>query len=176
MRTQASNEARPQAVDDPALEARVAQVCAQHGNAPGALIEILHDLQSEAGYVPDSALPIVANALNLSRAEVYGVRTFYHDFRSEPAGRHVLKVCQAEACQAMGAEKLAASLAKSLGVDIGCTSSDGAVTLKAVYCLGNCALSPAVMLDGKLIGRANERSLLAQIGAGKSRARNVRQG
>ena len=146
---------------DSAREARVTAICQRHGNQPGALIEILHDLQSDLGFVPETTLPMIAHALNLSRAEVYGVFTFYHDFRKAPAGRHVLKFCMAEACQAMGADKLAAAVAKSLGVEIGATSKDGSVTLEAVYCLGNCALAPAAMLDGRLIGRADERSLLA---------------
>ena len=149
--------------------AAAAMICGRHGNVPGALIEILHDLQAELGCVPDSVLPVVAHALNLSRAEVYGVRTFYHDFRTEPAGRHVLKLCQAEACQAMGADGLAASIAKSLGIEIGGTTTNGSVTVEAVYCLGNCALAPAAMLDGKLIGRCNERKLATALAAGSAR-------
>ena len=147
--------------DDPARSARVGAICQRHGNDPGALIEILHDVQDDLGFVPEAALPVIAHALNLSRAEVYGVFSFYHDFRKQPAGRHVLKLCMAEACQSMGAERLAAGLAKSLGVALGGTAEDGSVTLEAVYCLGNCALAPAALLDGKLIGRANESSLVA---------------
>jgi len=151
---------------DPAARAAALEVCRRHGNSPGALIEILHDIQSVLGFVPDAVLPDIAHALNLSRAEVFGVRTFYHDFRTEPAGKHVLKLCRAEACQAMGADKLAASVAKSLGIEIGGTSRDGAVTVEAVYCLGNCALAPAAMLDGRLIGRCSEKSLTSVLAAG----------
>jgi formate dehydrogenase subunit gamma len=150
--------------------AAVSAICALHRNAPGALIEILHDVQLQLGYVPDAVLPVIANALNLSRAEVYGVRTFYHDFRTAPAGKHVLKLCQAEACQAMGSDKLAASVVAALGVDIGNTSANGAVTVEAVYCLGNCALAPAAMLDGKLMGRVTAASLAPVLSAGSARS------
>jgi formate dehydrogenase subunit gamma len=158
---------RPQSTDvaEPAAKAAALEFCRQHGNSQGALLEILHDVQSALGFVPDAVLPDIAHALNLSRAEVYGVRTFYHDFRAEPAGRHVLKLCRAEACQAMGADRLAASVAKSLGIEIGGTTRDGAVTIEAVYCLGNCALAPAAMLDGKLIGRCSEKSLNSVLAA-----------
>ncbi len=130
-------------------------ICERHGNAPDALIEILHDVQHELGLVPKDVLPVIGEALNLSRAEVHGVVTFYHDFRREPAGRHVLKVCRAEACQSMGAMALITSLENALGVLLGGTSADGSVTVEATYCLGNCALAPAVMIDGKLLGRAS---------------------
>jgi len=130
-------------------------VAFRHGNRPDALLEILHDLQEELGFVPEAALPVLAKALNLSRAEVHGVVTFYHDFRRAPAGRHVVKVCKAEACQAMGGRALAAAIEKSLKISFGQTSADGAVTLEAVYCLGNCALSPAIMVDGRLVGRVD---------------------
>jgi formate dehydrogenase subunit gamma len=159
MQQQASALRAKPSKPDASLATAATDVCARHDNAPGALIEIFHDLQERLGCVPDAVLPVIAEALNLSRAEVYGVRTFYHDFRAEPAGTHVLKLCKAEACQAMGADKLAASIAKSLGVEIGNTTANGAVTVDAVYCLGNCALAPAAMLDGKLMGRVTERSL-----------------
>ena len=149
-----------------AQEASVCAICQRHGNAPGALIEILHDVQGELGHVPDAVLPAIAHALNLSRAEVYGVRTFYHDFRTEPAGKHVLKLCRAEACQSMGADALADAVATSLGIGIGGTTANGAVTVEAVYCLGNCALAPAAMLNGKLIGRADASKLAAVLAAG----------
>lgn len=149
-----------------AQSASAREICSRHGNATGALIEIFHDVQAQLGFVPDSVLPVIAEALNLSRAEVYGVRTFYHDFRTGPAGKHVLKLCRAEACQAMGADRLAASIAKSLDIEIGATTSNGAVTVEAVYCLGNCALAPAAMLDGKLLGRVSEASLAPVLAAG----------
>ena len=159
--------ARP-ATGDRAQRDAVAELCSRHNNAPGALIEIFHDVQERLGFVPDAVLPAIADALNLSRAEVYGVRTFYHDFRTEPAGTHVLKLCKAEACQAMGADRLAASVAKSLGIEMGGTSKNGAVTIEAVYCLGNCALAPAAMLDGKLMGRVSEAKLAAVLAAGSA--------
>lgn len=121
---------------------------------PGALMPILHRVQDELGWVPPDSVPIIANVLNLSRAEVHGVATFYHDFRREPPGRNIVKVCRAESCQAMGAVALAEHIKKRLGVDFGQTSNDGAVTLEAIYCFGNCACSPAVMINNELLGRA----------------------
>ena len=125
----------------------------------GPLLPILHDLQEEFGHVPAVALPMVAEALNMSRAEVYGVFSFYHDFRSEPAGRHVLKVCQAESCQAMGSDDIAARFKKELGIDFHETTKDGAVTLEPVYCLGLCACSPTALLDGEVYGRLDDESV-----------------
>ncbi len=122
---------------------------------PGALLPILHALQDEFGYVDKAAVPMIANALNLSHAEVHGVISFYHDFRHEEPGRHVLKVCRAEACQSMGCEKMIGHVENRLGVKLGQTTEDHGFTVEAVYCLGNCALSPAVMLDGKLYGRVS---------------------
>ena len=130
-------------------------IAGRHGNRPDALLEILHDLQHELGSVPETALPAIAKALNLSRAEVHGVVSFYHDFRRAAAGRHLIKVCQAESCQALGARALATAIQNSLNVKFGETTSDGAITLEAVYCLGSCALSPAIMVDGKLVGRVD---------------------
>ena len=127
----------------------------RYGNKPDALIEILHDLQAEIGHIPDAALPALAKALNLSRAEVHGVVTFYHDFHRHPVGRHVIKVCRAEACQSMGADQLVALIRKSLKVAFGETTADGAITVEPAYCLGNCALAPAIMVDGELVGRVN---------------------
>jgi len=124
----------------------------------GPLIPILHALNDRFGYVSEDAIPVVANVLNLTRAEVHGVVSFYHDFRHEPAKRHVLKICRAEACQSMGAEKLFADVAKALGDD------NVQVTLEAVYCLGNCALSPSAMIDGKLLGRVDTAKALAEVG------------
>ena len=114
---------------------------------------ILHELQAAFGHVPEAAVSMVAQALNLSRAEVHGVVTFYHDFRREPPGRHVLKLCRAEACQAAGGNALASRAQAKLGVAIGETSADRRVTLEPVYCLGLCATAPAAMLDGRVVGR-----------------------
>jgi formate dehydrogenase subunit gamma len=122
---------------------------------PGALLPILHALQEEFGYIDPAAVPMIAGALNLSRAEVHGVISFYHDFRHEPPGRHVLKMCRAESCQAMGCDRLIEHVEKRLGAKLGETTADGSFTLDPVYCLGNCALSPAVMLDGKPYGRVS---------------------
>ena len=137
------------------------RIIAEKRDMPGALLPMLHALQEAFGYVDDRAVPLIAAALNLSRAEVHGVVTFYHDFRREPPGHHVLKLCRAESCQAMGCESLAAQLSKRLGIEFGGTTPDGKVMLEAVYCLGNCALSPAAMLDGKLYGRLGEEKLTA---------------
>jgi formate dehydrogenase subunit gamma len=122
---------------------------------PGALLPILHALQDEFGYVDKAAIPLVARALNLSHAEVHGVVSFYHDFRHDEPGRHVLKMCRAEACQSMGCEKMIQHVENRLGIKLGGTTEDRSFTVEAVYCLGNCALSPAVMLDGKLYGRVS---------------------
>ena len=116
---------------------------------------IMSYLQEELGFIPESALPGLAKSLNLSRAEVHGVVSFYHDYRRDPAGRHVIKVCRAEACQSMGADELIRQIERFLGVKLGQTTADGAITVEAVYCLGNCALSPAMMVDGRLVGRAD---------------------
>ena len=120
---------------------------------PGALTMILRRVQDELGWVPADAVPLIANVLNLSRAEVHGVVSFYHDFRHEPPGRNVVKVCRAESCQAMGAVALADHIKRRLDCDFGATSSDGGFTLEAVYCLGNCACSPAIVINGELLGR-----------------------
>ncbi len=120
---------------------------------PGALLPLLHAVQDALGYVPPQAVPMIAHALNLSRADVHGVISFYHHFRSAPPGRHVLHICRAESCQAMGSIALEACAKQYLRIDYGQTSASGAVTLEPAYCLGNCALSPAVLLDGELLGR-----------------------
>ncbi len=132
---------------------------------PGALLPILHRVQERLGFIPPAVLPQIAQALNLSRAEVHGVVTFYHDFRQRPPGKCVVKVCQAEACQAMGAEQLTQHASRRVGAPLGETSLDGAYRLEAVYCLGNCALSPAVMIDNELYGRVTPQRFDALIDA-----------
>jgi len=122
---------------------------------PGALLPILHALQEEFGYIDDGMIPLIAEGLNISHAEVHGVISFYHDFRRAPSGRHVLQICRAESCQSMGCNSLIEHVEKNLGVKMGETSADGNITLRPVYCLGNCALSPAVMLDGQPYGRVS---------------------
>jgi formate dehydrogenase subunit gamma len=128
----------------------VDSVLAEHHGRPGALLPILHDIQNAIGYVPPGAVPVIAQALNLSRAEVHGVVTFYHHFRETPPGRHTIRICRAESCQAVGAEGLIAHAQRHLGIGFHETTADGAITLEPVYCLGNCALSPA-LLDGESI-------------------------
>ena len=126
---------------------------------PGALLPILHALQDEFGYIDREAEPLIADVLNITRAEVHGVVTFYHDFRDRPAGQHVLKLCRAESCQARGGDALAARASERLGVSFGDTTPDGRVTLDAVYCLGLCSLSPSAMLDGKVFARLTDKKL-----------------
>lgn len=130
----------------------VAGAIHQHLQQPGALLPILHAIQDRLGYVPPRSVPVIARALNLSRAEVHGVVTFYHHFRHHAPGRHVVRICRAEACQSMGAERLLAHAQGALGAKSGETSPDGRFTLEPVYCLGNCACSPAVMVDDDIHG------------------------
>jgi formate dehydrogenase subunit gamma len=132
---------------------------ARFAGLPGPLLPILHAVQEELGYVPREAVAQVATALNLSRAEVHGVVSFYHYFRQQPPGRQVLQLCRAEACQAVGCEATEAHARARLGVDYHGTSADGRFTLEAAYCLGNCAAGPSVMLDGKLHGRVTPQRL-----------------
>jgi formate dehydrogenase subunit gamma len=131
----------------------VRRIVADMKNRPGPLIEVLHAVQAALGYVPAEAVPVVAEALNLSRAEVHGVVTFYHFFRETAPGKHTVHICRAEACQSMGANALVAHAKKRLGVDFHETTRDGVFSLEQVFCLGNCALSPAAMIDGQLYGR-----------------------
>jgi formate dehydrogenase subunit gamma len=125
----------------------------------GPLLPMLHAIQDEFGHVPQEILPLLAEILNISRAEVHGVVTFYHDYRREPAGRHVLKLCQAEACQSMGSDRVAARVKKLLGIDFHQTSADDSVTLEPVYCLGLCACAPSAMLDGEVFGRLDDETI-----------------
>ena len=127
----------------------VAEICLHYGNKPDALLEILHDVQEKIGHIPEKALPVIANALNLSRAEVYGVVTFYHDYHLKPQGKHVIKICRAEACQSAGGFAVIAALEKALKIKLGETTKDGKITLEAVYCLGLCPMGPAALINGK---------------------------
>lgn len=126
-----------------------------HRGVEGALLPLMHAIQDDIGYIPEEVYPQISKALALSIAEVHGFVTFYHHFRTHPVGKHVLQVCRAESCQAMGAEKLEAEIKKQLGVDYHETTLDGEVTLLPVYCLGNCACSPAVMMDEEVYGRVD---------------------
>lgn len=138
---------------DAAAHARVVAAIALFDPRQDNLLPILHGIQEALGHVPPASVPLIASALNLSRAEVHGVISFYHHFRSVAPGRHVLKLCRAEACQAMGARAIEAHVRDRLGIGFNETSADGAVTLEAVYCLGNCACAPSVMLDEQVHGR-----------------------
>ena len=133
----------------------VAAIIEEHRELEGPLLPILHAMQEAFGHVPQSALPVIAEALNLGRAEVHGVMSFYHDFRAAPAGRRVLRLCRAEACKSVGGDALAAATLERLGVDWHGTTANGAVTVEPVYCLGLCACGPAAQLDDELIGRAD---------------------
>lgn len=139
--------------------ARTRDIVSAHVDLEGPLLPILHAVQEAFGFVPEAAVPVIAEELNLSRAEVHGVVTFYHDFRRAPHGRHVLKICQAEACQSLGCRELTAQAERTLGVAIGETSPDGRVTLEAIYCLGLCATGPSAMIDGRLVGRLTPAKL-----------------
>ncbi|WP_332118843.1 formate dehydrogenase subunit gamma [Azorhizobium caulinodans] len=144
---------------EPWSASRAAEIIAEHRQMDGATMPILHAVQETFGFVPDPVVPMIAESLNLSRAEVYGVVTFYHDFRREPPGRHVIKLCAAEACQSMGSEKLARYAEERLGIEMGETSPDGKVTLEPIYCLGLCACAPSAMIDGRLVGRLDEATI-----------------
>jgi formate dehydrogenase subunit gamma len=143
------------------VEAVVAESVRRHVSQPGALLPIFHEIQDVLGFVPPESLARIAHALNLTRADVHGVLTFYHDFRTSPPGRHVVKLCRAEACQAMGCDSLIEETHRRFGAGLGETRADGAVTFAAVYCLGNCALGPAAMIDGRLHGRMSVPRLKA---------------
>jgi formate dehydrogenase subunit gamma len=137
----------------------VAAALDEHGDRPGALMPVLHGIQDALGYVPPDAVPEIAKRLNLSRAEVHGVISFYHDFREHPGGRATIKICRAESCQAVGADDLIAHLKQQLGIDFHETTPDGAITLEPVYCLGNCALSPALTVGDQIQGRLTRERL-----------------
>jgi formate dehydrogenase subunit gamma len=138
---------------------RAREIIAEHIGLEGPMMPILHGLLEEFGCVSPSAVPLIADALNLTRAEVHGVITFYHDFRAEPCGSHLLQVCRGEACQSMGSEELAAKILGKLGISWKGTTKGGALTVEPVYCLGLCASSPTALLDGEPLGRLNETKI-----------------
>ena len=148
---------------EPWSATRAAGIVAEHKHLEGATLPILHALQEEFGYVDEAAVPLIADALNLSRAEVHGCITFYHDFRREPAGRRHVKLCRAEACQAMGSDKLHRDILGKLGVDWHGTTADGEVTVEPVYCLGLCANGPAALIDEEPLARLTPDSLDAAL-------------
>jgi len=137
----------------------IREIAQSRADLPGALLPILHEIQDRLGYVPDAAVPIVADVLNLSRAEVHGVVTFYHLFRRTPPGRDTIYLCRAEACQAMGSRALEDHLKQKLGIDFHETTADGRYSLEPIYCLGNCACSPAVMIGETVHGRLSADTL-----------------
>lgn len=155
-------------VHEPWSEERTRSIVAAHTHLEGPMMPILHAVQEAFGFVPEAAVPVIAHELNLSRAEVHGVITFYHDFRRHPAGQTVLKVCRAEACQSMGCESLVKHAEDRLGIACGETTADGRVTFETIYCLGLCATAPSAMVDGQIIGRLDTAKLdkiLAEAGA-----------
>lgn len=158
---------------DPLLKTEldtVLAVCARLKATTGPLLPILHGVQAALGYVPKDAVPLIASELNVTRAEVHGVLSFYHYFRQEPPGRHVVHICRAEACQSVGAVALEAHAKKSLGIDFHQTTSDGAVSLEPVYCLGNCSLGPSVMVDQRLQGKVSPERFDELIAQARSRS------
>jgi formate dehydrogenase subunit gamma len=140
-------------------EAEATAIIRRHSGREGAMLPILHELQAAFDCISPVAVRLVAHELNLTRAEVHGVVSFYHDFREQPAGRHVLKVCRAEACQSMNGEALAQQMLKRFGLEWGETTPDGQLTVEATYCLGLCACAPSAMLDGQPIARLNRTSI-----------------
>jgi len=148
---------------EPWNETRGAEIIAAHAGREGATMPILHAIQEAFGCIPTAAVPLIAEALNLTRAEVHGVVSFYHDFRSHPPGRHVLKLCRAEACQSLGANALAAHLRNRLSVDWHGTTMDGAVTLVPAFCLGLCAIGPSALLDDKPLARLDPARIEAAL-------------
>ncbi|MGD0084050.1 MAG: formate dehydrogenase subunit gamma [Acidimicrobiales bacterium] len=152
---------------EPFSEDRARQLVAEHEHQRGPLLPVLRALNDAFGCVDRASIAVVADALNLSEAEVFGVASFYADFRDQPPGESVVRVCRAEACQAMGADALVAHAAGRLGVLLGGTTADGRVTLEQVFCLGNCALSPAVMIDGEVFGRVDAARFDELVGLGE---------
>jgi formate dehydrogenase subunit gamma len=150
--------------DQPSWDkALVESIARELKDKPGALMPILRRIQDELGWVPRDSVPVLAEILNLSRAEVHGVVSFYHDFRHAPPARNVVKVCRAESCQAMGGVALAEHIKRRLGCEFGASTSDGTFTLESVYCLGNCACSPAVVINGELLGRVTPERFEAAV-------------
>ncbi|MFA5121252.1 formate dehydrogenase subunit gamma [Zavarzinia sp.] len=145
---------------------RLREVIARFAGVEGATLPVLHAIQAEFGHVPAAAVSLIAEAENRSRAEIHGVVSFYHDFREQPAGQHVVKLCRAEACQSMGGEAVAEHVCRRLGLSFGETAADGSVTLEPVFCLGLCSTAPAAMVDDRLVGRltpAKAERLVAEL-------------
>jgi formate dehydrogenase subunit gamma len=152
----------------PVSHEHIQEIVAQYQHLEGPLLPILHALQDTFGHIPETAAPVITAALNISKAELHGVISFYHDFHDTPVGRHVVKICRAEACQAVGVTAMTETVFRKLGLDWHQTTTNGAVTVEPVYCLGLCACGPAVMVDDRVIGRvdaARLESLLVEAGA-----------
>lgn len=148
--------------------ADISHLVTQFQSVPGGLLPLLHAIQGELGYVPESTVPAIATGLNLSRAEVHGVISFYHDFKTHPVGRHRVQICRAEACQSMGSRQLEAHAKQALGIDYHETTADGSISLEPVYCLGNCACSPSVRINDDIVARVDTArfdELVAKLGA-----------
>ena len=148
--------------------ADIGHLVTQFQSVPGGLLPLLHAIQGELGYVPESTVPAIATGLNLSRAEVHGVISFYHDFKTHPVGRHRVQICRAEACQSMGSRQLEAHAKQALGIDYHETTADGSISLEPVYCLGNCACSPSVRINDDIVARVDAArfdELVAKLGA-----------
>lgn len=143
-------------LDSPDITSRVEEILEAHRGVEGAFLPILHAIQASFGHVPEQALLQVARELTMSKAEAWGAMTFYHDFREAPPGRHVVKLCRSESCQARGAEKLHEHAREALGVGWKETTGDGRVTLEPVYCLGLCACGPSMLVDGEVVGLVDE--------------------
>lgn len=152
-------DTRNAAPADAGMTARIRDIVAALKHKPGAMLPILHGLRDELGYIPNDAVPVIAEALQVTRAEVHGVISFYHDFNTQPIGRHRLQICRAEACQARGSRDLEEYAKQRLGIGYHQTTPDGEVTLEAVYCLGNCATGPSVRLGDRIYGRVNANRL-----------------
>ena len=140
------------------MQATLDEIITTLKHKAGALLPILHGIQNAVGYIPAESVPAIANALNLSRAEVHGVISFYHYFRDTKPGKHIIHLCRAESCQSMGGKKLESHVKSKLGIDFHETTTDGEFTLEPVYCLGNCACSPAMLIDNEIYGRVTEDS------------------
>lgn len=158
----------PAALSDDVISAQVRDIAATMAHMEGPLLPILHEVQRVFGHIPGAAIPALALAMNQTRAEIHGVVSFYHDFRESPAGRHTVRLCRAEACQAMGGDHLADQVKARLALDWHETSKDGAVTLEPVFCLGLCACGPAAQVDGQLVGRADAARICAMIDGGSA--------
>ena len=138
---------------------KIEQYVSAYKDTPGALLPLMHAIQDDIGYVPEDSYPFISKAYNLSVAEIHGFVTFYHHFRTHPTGKNVLQVCRAESCQAMGGEEIEMYCKDTLGIDYHQTTDDNLITLEPIYCLGNCACSPAVMINDNVIGRVSKKKI-----------------